>query len=102
MPYQHKDYEELWYWYLTGQNKNSFSAQYEAQLKFVRAWAGLFPGQPRCLECDRPLFGLGSRLARSRPSSFSPRLCNDCENAMTRNRSRSESIRDNCATSLSN
>jgi adenylate cyclase len=75
-------YEELWYWYLTGQNKTGFSAQYEAQVNLYRLVSGLFPGQPRCLECNRPLFGLGSRLARSRPSSYSPRLCNDCEVAM--------------------
>jgi adenylate cyclase len=82
MPYPKQDYEEVWYWYLTGQNKKGFSAQYETLVKFIRVWAGLFPGQPRCLECDRPLFGLGSRLARTRPASYSPRLCNDCEQAM--------------------
>ena len=82
MPYQKQDYEALWYWYLTGQNKTSFSTTYERQLKLIRRYARLFPGRPRCLECDRPLFGWGSRLARSRASSFSPRLCNDCEKAM--------------------
>src|SRR5258708_24799285 len=82
MPSHKHDYEELWYWYLTGQHKSGFSAMYERQIKLIRSYARLFPGQPRCVECDRPLFGWGSRLSRSRASSFSPRLCNDCEAAM--------------------
>lgn len=74
--------EEIWYWYLTGENKNGFSSLYEAQIKFYRLFSGLFPGEPRCLECNRPMFGLGSRLTGARPASYSPRLCNMCENYM--------------------
>lgn len=82
MPYLKQDLEEVWYWYLTGQNKTGFSRTYERQVALIHTYARLFPGKPRCLECDRPLFGWGSRLARTRPASFSPRLCNDCEQAM--------------------
>ena len=46
------------------------------------AYAKLFPGRPRCLECDRPLVGWASRLAQTRPASYSPKLCNDCQHAM--------------------
>ena len=73
---------EIWYWYLTGQNKNGFSARYETLVNLMHRVTGVFPGTPRCLECNRPLFGWGSRLARARPASYSPRLCNMCENAM--------------------
>ena len=82
MPYLKQDLEEVWYWYLTGQNKTGFSRTYERQVALIHTYARLFPGKPRCLECDRPLFGWGSRLGRTRPASFSPRLCNDCEQAM--------------------
>lgn len=73
---------EIWYWYLTGDNKNGFSAGYQTMLKVIQTFSGLFPGAPRCLECNRPLFGLGSRLAGAKPASYSPRLCNTCEQHM--------------------
>lgn len=82
MPYLKQDLEEIWYWYLTGEHLSHFSRSYERALAVIRAYAKLFPGQRRCLECDRPLFGWGSRLANSRPASYSPKLCNDCEHAM--------------------
>ena len=77
-----KQYEENWYWYLTGENKEGFSAEYESSVRLFRRVSGLFPGKPRCFECNRPLSGLGSWLTRTRPSSFSPRLCNSCEQYM--------------------
>jgi len=77
-----QDYEELWYWYLTGEHQGGFSRTFERQLAMIRRVSGLLPGQPRCVECHRPLQGLGSRLAGSRPASYSPKLCNDCEQAM--------------------
>ena len=77
-----EQYEENWYWYLTGENKEGFSTYYESNIKFFRRVAGLFPGEPRCFECHRPLSGWGGRLSMTRPSSFSPRLCNTCEQTM--------------------
>jgi adenylate cyclase len=77
-----KQYEESWYWYLTGQNKDGFSSEYERSIRSFRRISGLFPGQPRCFECDRPLSGLGSILMNTRPSSFSPRLCQTCEKSI--------------------
>jgi len=84
-PAMKKQYEENWYWYLTGENKEGFSAEYESQIRRFRRVSGLFPGARRCFECNRPLFGLGSWLSGPiRPSSFHPRLCNQCEQTMRR------------------
>ena len=73
---------ENWYWYLTGENKDGFSSQYEFQVKWFRNAFGLLPGAPRCIECNLPMSGLGSWLTRTHPSTFSPRLCSKCEQAM--------------------
>ena len=73
---------ENWYWYLTGENKEGFSRQYEFQVKWIRRTSGLLPGTPRCFECNLPLSGLASWLTRTHPSSFSPRLCSKCEQTM--------------------
>jgi adenylate cyclase len=73
---------ENWYWYLTGENKEGFSRQYEYQVKWMRLTSGFLPGKPRCFECNLPLSGPGSWLARARPSTFSPRLCSKCEQTM--------------------
>lgn len=77
-----QQYEEEWYWYLTGENKEGFSTQYQSRIKLFRRFAGLFPGAPRCFECDRPLFGWAGRLSMTHPSSFSPRLCSTCEESI--------------------
>ena len=77
-----KHFDENWYWYLTGETKEGFSRRYELTMKIVRRTSGLAPGKPRCFECNLPLSGLGSWLTRTRPSSFSPRLCNFCERTM--------------------
>ena len=77
-----QQYEENWYWYLTGENKIGFSKEYQFTIKVLRLAAGFFPGRPRCFECDLPMAGIGSWVLQTRPSSFSPRLCNVCEQAM--------------------
>ncbi|HTY62033.1 MAG TPA: adenylate/guanylate cyclase domain-containing protein [Acidobacteriota bacterium] len=77
-----EQYEENWYWYLTGENKNGFSPEYERAVKLYRLISSPFPGQPRCFECNRPLSGFGGWLLRTHPSSFSPRLCHTCEQAI--------------------
>ncbi|MEP7356946.1 MAG: adenylate/guanylate cyclase domain-containing protein [Anaerolineales bacterium] len=72
-------YEENWYWYLTGENRDGFTSEYENSVKVIRRVAGLLPGDPRCFECNLPLAGMGTWVLKTRPSSFSPRLCNLCE-----------------------
>ena len=75
-------FEENWYWYLTGQRKEGVSPDYEFAVRVMRGTAGLLPGKPRCLECNRPMAGVGGWLSGTRPSSFNPRLCGVCERAM--------------------
>jgi adenylate cyclase len=75
-------YEENWYWYLTGDHKEGFDRQYELMIKLMRGALALFPGQHRCLECNRPVSGVGGWLSGGRPASYSPRLCSICEKEM--------------------
>ena len=77
-----EEFEENWYWYLTGEHKNDIIPEYERILERYRRISMLFPGNPRCFECFRPLGGLGSWLTRTYPSRFSPRLCRTCEQIM--------------------
>jgi adenylate cyclase len=80
-------FDSVWYWYLTGDDSVEFPDKYKKQLKFMRTMAHLFPGAPRCFECNAPLSGIGSKLLGAvllkpdqfGPSSFSPRLCKSCE-----------------------
>ncbi len=77
-----EQYEESWYWYLTGEKRQGFSPEYENFIKRLRRLARLFPGDPRCFECDRPLSGWISHLVMAHPSRFSPKLCDMCERSM--------------------
>lgn len=77
-----KKFEATWYWYLTGEMREGMSKEQEFMVRRLSWMAGLFPGDPRCFECNLPLSGLGSWLSLTRPSSFSPRLCNACEQTM--------------------
>ena len=75
-----KQFEANWYFFLTGEKRPEMDKGYEFSMKYLRWTAGLFPGKPRCFECNRPLSGLGSWLSGPiHPSSFHPRLCNQCE-----------------------
>jgi adenylate cyclase len=75
--------EANWYWYLTGDHLHGHSPTfYERSMPYYRLLTGVFPGRPRCLECNRPMSGLGSWLLRSVPATYSPRLCNICEQAI--------------------
>lgn len=74
--------DDLWYWYLTGEKLDTFPEEYERAFEAYRRIYRMFPGAPRCFECDIPLAGFSSLLLRpwgSRVSSFSPRLCSHCE-----------------------
>jgi adenylate cyclase len=74
--------DDLWYWYLTGEMRSSFPKDYVQAFENLRRIYRLFPGAPRCFECDIPLAGMANFLLRpfgSRPSSFSSRFCSHCE-----------------------
>ena len=87
-----KDYEENWYWYLTGEHRKGSSLEYESRIKSFRRMVSVLPGDPRCFECNRPFTGLGSPLFKTRPSSFSPRLCNYCEEMMRKEEAGAELV----------
>jgi adenylate cyclase len=77
-----KQIDDLWYWYLTGEKRDTFPDAYERAFERYKRIYKFFPGDPRCFECDVPLAGLASWMLRpwgSRPSSFSPRFCSHCE-----------------------
>jgi adenylate cyclase len=77
-----KNLDENWYWYLTGDHKDGYTSQYESLMKWAHLINHIFPGTPRCIECDLPMSGLGGWLSVTHPSSYSPRLCNKCEKAL--------------------
>ncbi len=77
-----EEFEENWYWYLTGKHRHDNPPEYERYIERYRRISLLFPGRPRCFECYRPLAGLGSWLTNTNPSRFSPRLCRTCEEKM--------------------
>lgn len=75
-------FNEIWYWYLTGENKAGFSDEFLRAASRTQRMFGLLPGTPRCFECNIPLSGFAgwvTKLMGWGPSSFSPRLCNVCE-----------------------
>jgi adenylate cyclase len=77
-----KETDDLWYWYLTGEKRDTFPIEYEIIFNAYRRIFRLFPGKPRCFECDVPLGGPSNLILRpwgSRPSTFSPRFCSHCE-----------------------
>ena len=77
-----KQIDDLWYWYLTGKKLASFPEAYERAFEAYRKVYRLFPGRPRCFECDIPMAGLAGLLLRpwgSHPSSFNSRFCSHCE-----------------------
>lgn len=79
---ENRPVDELWYWYLTGEKRATFPEDLERQFEARQRLFRLFPGTPRCFECNVPLAGLGGLILRplgNRPSSFSPRFCNNCE-----------------------
>ena len=76
-------YNDLWYWYLTGEKRRTFSKELDAAFISSQRFFKLFPGNPRCFECGMPLHGPGSFILKpfgSSPSSFSSRFCSRCEN----------------------
>jgi len=74
--------DEMWYWYLTGNNKRGFPIEFTRILNRIHLVHRSLPGSPRCLECLVPLSGLGAAIVSifgTRPSMLTPRLCNSCE-----------------------
>jgi hypothetical protein len=77
-----KKSDDLWYWYLTVEKRDSFPAEYERDFNAYQRIYRLFPGKPRCFECDIPLSGAAILILRpwgTRPSSFSQRFYSNCE-----------------------
>lgn len=79
---ERKYMDAVWYWYLTGDDQRALSRKTQLSEKLQRGLFAVLPGAPRCFDCKVPLSGVGSlavRLLGVRASSFSPRLCNRCE-----------------------
>lgn len=80
-----KFYNETWYFYLTGEWRDSFPTElrfWRKYSEFGRKLYSRLPSDPHCYECGVPMAGFGGNLLRfigSAPSSFSPRLCSGCE-----------------------
>jgi len=78
-----KDFDNIWYWYITGQWRVDPPPEMPLVLRVFSALYKYIPSAPHCFECGIPMAGLGGSLLRfmgSRPSSFSSRLCSNCEN----------------------
>ena len=76
------NFNDIWYWFLTGEGGESFPRRVKLEQKFNKLLYSLFPGAPRCLECNLPLAGIGGRIMKPfgmGPASFSPLMCNRCE-----------------------
>lgn len=78
-----KSFEDIWYWYLTGEHRSDVSRRAESQLSLQKFIFGLLPGRPRCNLCNVPMAGLSNLVLKpfwdSRPASYNPKICNDCE-----------------------
>ena len=80
-----KFYNETWYYYLTGEWRDSFPPGMRFWQAYSDSGRKIFshlPSDPHCYECGIPMAGIGGNALRfmgSTPSSFSPRLCSGCE-----------------------
>ncbi len=75
--------EEIWYWYLVGDE--GIPNKIKWMMTVEQAMYSLLPGDPRCLQCNTPLGGVGTLITRPlgiRPSMFTPHLCNGCEQSI--------------------
>ena len=75
-------FNDVWHWYLTGLGVEGFPRRMKLELRLSQLLFGVFPGAPRCLECNLPLGGIGGRIMKPfgrGPASFSPLMCNKCE-----------------------
>ncbi|HUI90282.1 MAG TPA: adenylate/guanylate cyclase domain-containing protein [Anaerolineales bacterium] len=74
--------DEIWYWYLVGDWRVPPPRWLARGQQFFNGIYKFIPGSPHCFECGVPMAGIGGTLLRfmgSRPSSFSSRLCSNCE-----------------------
>ena len=77
-----KYYDEIWYWYLTGEARIPMPAMYRLVMGIQQRIFSWLPTDPHCFECGMPMAGVGGWLLRfngSKPSSFSSKLCSGCE-----------------------
>jgi adenylate cyclase len=74
--------DEIWYWWLTGEWRVQPPKSILFMLGINQLLFSHLPSDPHCIECGIPMSGLGGRLLRwkgSSPSSFSSKICSDCE-----------------------
>lgn len=74
--------DEIWYWYLTGEWRVLPPAEIMRKLAIFQKVFGVFPSDPHCIECGKPMAGFGGAILRpwgSAPSTFSSKICSDCE-----------------------
>ncbi|MEW5938022.1 MAG: adenylate/guanylate cyclase domain-containing protein [Chloroflexota bacterium] len=74
--------DEIWYWWLTGEWRVQPPRNIQLMLAVSHALFSHLPSNPHCIECGIPMSGLGGILLRwkgSAPSSFSSKICSDCE-----------------------
>ena len=86
-------YDEIWYWYLTGEWRVPPPPTYLRNLKLGKTLLGWLPSNPHCIECSVPMAGIGANLLRwygSAPSSFSSKICSACEKSARKNESGAE------------
>jgi len=77
-----KDFDNIWYWYLTGEWQIPPPKDMQILMPLVQGIYKLIPSDPHCFECGVPMSGIGGNFLRfkgSKPSSFSSRLCSNCE-----------------------
>jgi len=77
-----KDFDNIWYWYLTGEWQIPPPKYMQVSMPLMYGIYKFVPSDPHCFECGVPMEGIGGNLFRfmgSKPSSFSSRLCSNCE-----------------------
>jgi len=80
-----KPYDDVWYWFLTGEKRETFPKFFGLAMDIERAIFNILPGRPRCIHCDMPLAGPGGLLLKplgARVSTFNPHLCGWCESGV--------------------
>jgi adenylate cyclase len=90
---RNNEFDEIWYWYLTGKFRQGLSPKQLSQLRFEQRLYSVLPGSPRCMECHVPFAGIGGfivSLMGVGPSSLTPRLCNMCEKGALKEESGAE------------
>ena len=81
-PMNKEDFDDIWYWYLTGEERAPIPLEMRIGLGIQQGIYRFLPSNPHCFECGIPMAGVGGKLLRfmgSKPSTFSSKLCSGCE-----------------------